>query len=138
MEKKLYSLVEKYLGEQENQDDSDTDGKMFDAFVDFLGTIDPDALSDDQLELYDNIMSMVDEDEEDGAEDDTEEEDDSVSEVKTVRVNRAARRKRQLMYKKNRMKMKAYQRKYKKTAAFRKSQRSRKRRLKTGRVTHYV
>jgi hypothetical protein len=134
------SIMEKYIiNEQEASDDA-----LFDALINFFGTIDPDSLTDTQLEAYDVVMEIMEEmegdgdDEDEGDGDGESEEDEEVSEVKRVRINRQARRKHQKYYRKNKAKIKAYQKKYQRTAAYKKATKMRKRRVKMGKVKKYV
>jgi hypothetical protein len=126
-------IMEKYVGEINEADGSD---ELMDAFLAFLDTIDPDKLDDKQLEAYDTVMAMFDdmEDSDDEEEDDEEE----VSEIKRVRVDRRERKKHKIYYKQNKAKIKSFQKKYRKTAAFKKMIKLRKKRVKMGKVTKYI
>lgn len=133
---KNYELImEKYLDEINESQESD----LLDLLTEFFGTIDPDTLSDDQLDLYDEIMNTADvgDDSMDDSEDDPED-DEELDEDKKVRVPRSEKLKNKLTYKKNRMKLKALQKKYRKTAAYQKALKRQKIRQKQHKVTHYV
>lgn len=124
-------IMEKYIGElSEASDDA-----IIDAFFAFLDTINPDDLNDEQLEAYDNVMAMFDEME---AGEDEEEDEENVSEVRKIRIDRKERRKHKLFYRKNKAKIKAYQKKYRKTAAYRKMLKLRKKRMKMGKTVTYI
>lgn len=125
-----------YLDSDEYTLDYDTDDdELMSLMADFLMTIDPDILDDDQLDMYMEIMDEFDGDEDDdfvGVLDDTEE----VEEAAAIRKRRdkGARRERKKEYRREKAKVKQSAKRWRKTAEYKKYQRKKKMMSKQGRT----
>lgn len=141
------SRLDIYLGEEEISEEAED--MIMDKAMDLIMGLDPDALSEDQAE---GVMSIIDLLEagltkkqeklpeplkkaikkKKGIKD--EEEDDSMDEIKKVRIDPAARRKRKQEYKKNKAKRKKEAKKYRKSAKGKQMAKKAKRMAKSGKT----
>ena len=145
------SRLDIYLGEEEISEEAED--MIMDKAMDLIMGLDPDALSEDQAE---GVMSIIDlleagltkkqeknlpdplkkaiKKKKGVKDDDEEEDDDSMDEIKKVRIDPAARRKRKQEYKKNKAKRKKEAKKYRKSAKGKMMAKKAKRMAKTGKT----
>ncbi len=120
--------------------------EMFDRMFEFITSLDPDQLSEDQADEVMDIIESVEleyddineEEEYDDEEDEEDEEydDEEMDEAKAIRVrrNRAAMRKRKIAYKRNKAKRKRMAKRYRKSARGRLMAKKSKRMAKRGKT----
>ena len=145
------SRLDIYLGEEEISEEAED--MIMNKAMDLIMDLDPDNLSEDQAE---GVMSIIDlleagltkkqeklpeplkkaikkkkgiKDEEDD-----EDDEDSMDEIKKVRIDPSARRKRKQEYKKNKSKRKKEAKKYRKSAKGKQMAKKAKRMAKTGKT----
>lgn len=105
---KLIEQIDDYIfGDvQAGSVDVDYDEELFDRMVDFIISLDPDQLTEDQLNAVTEIIEEFDFDE--------QVDDGEVSELRYLKkTTRAQRRKQKLWRRRNKAKIKAYRRKNK-------------------------
>jgi len=121
--------IEKYLKEEEDDDldyDYDEffdDSELMDRMVDFITSLEMDSLPEDkQIELGE-IIDMV-----------TEDEMEEAISAKRVKIDPAERRKRRREYRKKKAKIKMKLKRYRRTAQYKKYERMKKRKAKSGKT----
>jgi len=92
--------------------------EVFERMFDFVTSLEPEQLTEEQAEVLYGIIEDIDLKFDDGTgeEDEDEEDVDEAARPKMVRINRAARRKRKMAYKKNRAKLRMKAKRYRKSA----------------------
>ena len=114
------------------QDEEDID-ETFDMMVDLIHSLDADALDEDQQSLLGDILDSIDS-LEDEDEDPNEIEDDEVSEKRIQKISRRSHLLAKKAYKRNKAKFKMINKKFRKTAAFKKWKKKHKRMVRAGRT----
>jgi hypothetical protein len=124
---KLSTILQNHTVNETEVEDYENDDIIIEKMVDFIETLDPDQLSEDQADIIYDIIDMLAPDEE----------DEEVSEVFKKRQRRdiSARRQRRREYRKKRAKVKLKARKYRRSAQGRKTLRRAKRFKKIGRTS---
>jgi hypothetical protein len=146
----IMSRLDIYLGDEEISEEAEE--MIMDRAMSLIMDLDPDTLSEDQAE---SVMSIIDLLEagltkkqeknlpdplkkaikkKKGIKDDKEDDDESMDEIKKVRVDPSARRKRKQEYKKNKAKRKKEAKKYRKSAKGKQMAKKAKRMAKTGKT----
>lgn len=140
--------IEKYLSETEYRGEYDegeydeevddfeefdlnNDIDLMDKMVEFLMTINPDILDDEQFEMYSEIMDDFDGDEEEIEDFDG---DGEVDEAIRVKRDKAARRASRKEYRKKKVALAQKGKRWRKTAEYKKYQRKKKMMAKQGRT----
>jgi hypothetical protein len=114
------------------QGEEDID-ETFDMMVDLIHSLDADALDEDQQSLLGDILDSIDS-LEDEDEDPNEIEDDEVSEKRIQKISRRSHLLAKKAYKRNKAKFKMINKKFRKTAAFKKWKKKHKRMVRAGRT----
>jgi predicted RecB family endonuclease len=76
----ITAKLKRYLLIEQEEAADNSDDVLFDMMVDFISTLDPDVLDEEQQDMLGELLDMIDVEDED--------EDEDVSEVKIMRISR--------------------------------------------------
>jgi hypothetical protein len=120
-----------YLQEQSDEIDINTDTAeyvsdedLLEKMFDFITSLDPNKLSDEQAQELVNIVDHL-----------SEKPEEEIQEIKRVRISPAEKRKRRALYRKNKQKILAKARRYRKTSSYKKYKKKAKRMSRTGKTS---
>lgn len=112
-----------------------TDEELFTRAMDFISNLDPESLSDEQLETVDSIFEDLEVVSEEDIEDEEDEEEESLDEIRYARRTKPKRRRiARMYYRRNKSRVRRARKKFKKSSLGRRRMRIAKRMARSGRT----
>jgi len=120
--------------EEDEEEGITSDSELLNAMVDFLMTLDPDKLDDEQFEMYMEIMDQFDDEEDDEEEIDDDELVGMDEAAIRKKRDKAARRENKKKYRTKKVKIKQAAKIWRRSAEYKKYQRKKKMMAKQNRT----